>query len=207
MGYPAEVLKIFFERHLMKSSLAIVFAIATYTYYPIFFEDIKNISEYLYILFLLFAYFIIVNSVHGFYKYIVNEIKAKKYRKIKSEEAYGKTMEDFWCFTDGLSLETKSILKEFILTNNMKPYLCPSNRIVVLGISERLLNISNFIMTSATHTDDYMLDSALAAANLFSEEGKSNQWRIEVSQIKLEEQFYKLLKHSYEKYGRISHFD
>lgn len=85
--------------------------IVIYTYYPVFFESIKNTSEFVYSIFIFLIFFIFIHFTHNLYCFTLCKIKDKKDLKQKDEEDYKKSMENLWKFVDGLPLKTKKSLK------------------------------------------------------------------------------------------------
>lgn len=205
MGHVVEILKMFFEKYFIKSVLSAIFAIATYTYYPSFYAKVKSESEVLYWIFLFLVSFAIVHSIHVSYSVLFEKFKNRNFTRKKCEENYKTSMETIWSNVDRLPDESISIIVKLIETNNSKAYLCSTDKMHIV-LASNLFIVSSFILTNNTEIDKYMLDSKLTDINEHHKREKNTLWRVEVLQIKLQDDFYKILKHSYEKYGRISHF-
>lgn len=212
MGHFTELLKIFLEKHFIKSILSVVFTIATYTYYPFLFGNIKSISEVIYILFIFLTYFISIHFAHTLYGFILRKIQDNKYAKLKNKKEHNELMESLWSYIDKFSPEDKKLLKQFIETKNEKPYICFKHKIDKDNFQNlynkyKYMIVSDFTLQQTTSIDDYIPDiMVLAAKNSFGS-CQSGSFEQILVQIKLEDEFFKHLKYSYETYGRISHFD
>ena len=210
MNCLGEILKIFFEKYFVKTILSVIIATIIYIYYPVIFVEIKNSSEIAYAFFLFCVPFMIIYALHALWGKAWHKMQLNRETALQNKENYERLMEELWSYVDRLPTDTKRVLKEFIKTNNSKPYLCPPDRIYCLCITENLLVKTNFTMTNETPTDKYILQDAMLMwiVGIHNAENHgSKQWQIELVQIKLADSFYKNLKHSYEKYGKISNFD
>lgn len=209
------LLKPLFEKYLFTTIISFVIAILGVFLFPDVFNLKERAGDFLYFALLFFICFLVTN----FIKYLANSLKRKRIQvKLekqqkdsikKLEEIHKKQeLEKLWRYVDELNSSDKQYLLEFIRNSNaaikVDNYsldLCPS----------ALLNDINVIIS--TEEQNIIVDQI--KRNNFSENimvfappdgpmiGNSIQFR----QYKLKDDFYNLLKYSYEKYGKISHFD
>ena len=201
------ILKIFFEKNFITTILSVIFTILTYVYYPICFVNIKNTSELLHCVFIFFILFISIKFIIIFYRFILHKIEYYKNKKQINEYNYKESIENIFKIVDGLPLEKREQIKKLINTNNNKPCLLTKNINNCLDSNNYLFVVSDFVITNETQINNYILDNTLYSITSHHEKNNTSQWKIEVLQVKLNDNIYKLLKYSHETCGKISHFD
>lgn len=177
-----EIIKIFFEKHLIPTVISFVTAAIIYAFTPEDFWLLKKFKITGYFLFVAGVIFILIQLL----VFIKNQISEKRYlsslRKSNAEYERKENEEAFeklWDFVDGLSEVDRDYLKMFLKTDN-KPIVINNNRLYVY---DRLFN-SQYVKKQEGYDKQgsyvkYMLDPDL----------------------------YHNLKLSAELYGKIGHFE
>lgn len=200
-----ELLKIFLEKHLIPSVIAIIVGILSIAYTPEEAKLIVRIGKPLYaILFFCFA-FIIIEFILWIVKTIREKIdknrentRKKEYQESEMKEI----LENVWTLVDRMMPQDREMLMEFLKNNN--------SPICVKGeLSSNCLLTSSYVVSTVVPNDEKVTLNDPSGI-LDKKEGKifipKMSFGIQKRHYILRDDFYKILKYSYEKYGRISHF-
>lgn len=203
-----DLLKPLIEKYLFTTIISVALAILGVFLFPDVFNLKERAGDFIYGVLLFIIYFLITNLIN--HKRIQVKLERQQKDLIKKQEEIHKKkeLEKLWHYVDELNSSDKQYLLEFIRNSNaaikVDNYslnLCPSALLndinVIISTEEQNIivdhikrnNLSENIMVFAP-PDEPMI-------------GNSIQFR----QYKLKDDFYNLLKYSYEKYGKISHFD
>ena len=196
-----DLLKIIAEKHLKGAIASVAITIITVAFLPNLFGIDDKVGKALYgVLIFCIAYLLIECGVH-----ICNSVKSKLKQKRSDELNEKEVLERLWNYVDSLSPQDRNYLFEFHRTGNQpievrsNPYgtgLLSNRDIVVctekqqkcapeLNRNPELAEQSNF------HRPNIPYKTSPTSTKLY----------------RLKDSFFELLKYSYDKYGKISHFD
>ena len=198
-----DTLKIFFERHLIPTVSAVVASFITYYITPADNALLIKFNIIGFSVFLFCIWFLVIKLIIWFFEKIqCLSYSRKEEQRHSQREALQEreTMEALWTDVDRLSQSDYRLLLKFVRNEN-KPYL-----------------------TSGTHFGECLLNSGWVHKTISKPERKipiktqrsSSSKAIplpvyetisETYQYILNDDIYKLLKYSYEHYGKISHFE
>ena len=192
----ANVLKDILEKHLIPFIASVALAIISIIITPSDFWMIIKIGKIAFAIVVFCIAFLIIHGISYLFKFIQAKKRKKEnelYLKQVQEQEELRTLEKTWCEIDAMSQEERRLIKQFIETNN-KPYIEEG---MVFRFTNHLLNSDWVVSTTLPqnvdqdmhHDSDVMIYSGVAR------------------QYKLKEDVFKILKYSYEKYGKISHFE
>jgi hypothetical protein len=199
-------LKFLFEKHLIVSLLSFIFYVPFVSMYPsipIITDSIPTITYHIFIYILIFLTLLLVEHLLNYTKSNIQERRNSYYLQEKEKELFFDRLDRLWSFVDGLSIDDREILMYFIQSNN-SPY---ENQFE--SFYDSILNNRN-IMSSTTvkvqHKKDELTNPGIEEGmNRFMQSNPLNF--VEVKRYKLKDDFFSLLKYSYDVYNRISHFE
>ncbi|MCR5606181.1 MAG: hypothetical protein K6F69_05115 [Treponema sp.] len=173
-----DVLKIFFEKHLIPTVLSLVFSAVVYLVVPENNWIINKITDVGFYLLCAGIFFLIIEFVVYFYR-TLSERKcyAKEHKKYKDRDER-EAMEKLWSYIDELTESDRSILYSFIKNGNK-----------TIEMSERWYSPQLLLRN----------ESIVHCRTIYRGSTPVNQYI-------LDDDFYNNLKHSYMKYGKICHF-
>lgn len=155
------------------------------------------------VIFIFVCWMLIIESILVLVKYIkkiFSMIRDNQYRDAQREQQTKEILEALWTRVDEMSSVEKEHLKYFI-NNNNKPLLDRN----ISYPYEHLLN-SDWV-----HKTQYTGNKLISRkVNIINDNGQTEAKEFTYSvkyQYILKEPIYKILKYSWERYGRISHFD
>jgi hypothetical protein len=199
-----ELLKIFFEKHLIPTVLSIIIGILSVGLVPKDNLLLLRVGDSIFGLLIGCIAFVLIEFIIWIFKLIQNHLEHIENSQARIEENKFNEMqslENLWSFVDKLSISDYDYLINFLKSNN-KPIVF-SNRIF---LSESLFN-TQYVEVSICRSDNKNPNNAnneislnTTAFNLFELSGTKKQYR-------LTSDFFNLLKYSYEKYNKISHFE
>ena len=175
-----DAIKIFLEKHLIPTVIAVVSAIVALVVLPSDYWMITKVGKSLFFILVAGIVFLLIELLGVFWKFIKNswlraqgKIRHLQYAKEEEEE----TIEEFLSFVDKLPPEDRDLLMEFIKNEN-QPITKPCSMYVM--------------------RDSNSLYYTKALVSTKNRDGST--------QTKLKDEFYQLAKYIYEKRGSISHF-
>ena len=185
----AELLGVFVEKHLIPTVVSVGTSIAICAITPKDFFVIERLGIICHGALVFCIAFLIIEGLI----YLFRTIKSHNNR-VKEDEI----MEEFWTFTDKLSADDRDCLRKYLETNNAP--------------IESNVSYLGFCLFNSNCVDVTTVNKSRSIQNDIST--KPNKKTIveysailPVKQYKLKTKFYGLLKYSYEKYGKISHFE
>lgn len=201
-----DLVKIFFEKHLIPTVLSVIGAILSIAYLPKDNWMIIRLGDLITGVLVFCAYFVIIEFIIWIANFIKKQhIKNKSNRRRIEQNIINnkETLELLWGFVDNLSPDDYDCLIEFIKTNNQ-----PVERAGEFG-GHGCLFASNCIVstvkkppTPENEKRDVKTDNGLtrvAFPNMI--------YTPAIKQYKLKDDFFEILKYSFTVYGGISHFD
>lgn len=199
-----DLLKIFEEKHLIPVIASIAVAILFVTFLPNLFDLTSKAGKVLYLTLVFCIAFLLIYFGKYICSFFKNKIAKKRKQKKEEEEQEKEKMEDLWDYVDSLSPQDQCYLMEFLKTNN-KP-------IEMREVApNRLLSDSDNVACT-----EKKQASALDPSRKIEFEGDSMcipngisfmEDEPPVKLYRLKDDFFNLLKCSYEKYHKISHFE
>ncbi|HCT64743.1 MAG TPA: hypothetical protein DIC60_05685 [Lachnospiraceae bacterium] len=202
-----DVIKIFLDKYFIPTIIAIsatIFFVATY---PDCLKLRSNTNEFLYYILVFCLVFLFVLSICKAYKTICSKIErsnAKEQHQQYVETEKRKVLEELWTFVDKLSIPNKQALFSFLRTNNTPiessdTYASDSifyNRDIMHETIARAIQEESFCPTTNRKNNGHIvipIEHPIIS--------------IPVKKYRLNDSFFSLLKYSYGKYNRISHFE
>ena len=203
----AELLKVFLEKHLIPTIISIVFAIVCTALTPSNFIVIEKLGVFWHGLLAFSVCFILTQIVIAIFRSLQKKAKQRGIseahsQRIKKENEVA--LEQLWTYVDGLSPFDKEHLMTFIETANA-PIEKNCEFMGDCLFNSQLVNVT--IVKPSQETQLIIgqpIEKSPKAMRIPIGQMIFSQ---PVKQYKLKDDFYKLLKYSYDEYGRISHFN
>lgn len=198
-----ELFKTFSEKYLTHTLISTIVATLFLAKAPNLFGIKEKTSSALYWLFIFCVSFLVVKVIVFIYKAIIsnkNNNLLKESHEIGNKKAIIENLEFLWNYVDGLSPQDKKYLWQFLKTNNQP--------IEVRGIvcGNTILTNKDIVVTTqkeSTEKEIVTVESkGLTPEDLIIASGYTT-----ITLYKLKDNFFYLLKYSYQNYNRISHFD
>lgn len=205
----ASVLKIFLEKYLIPTVISVVGGILALLYLPEEYswmtEKIGKVTIVILVaglIFLLIEFIFLICKIGRKIYSKLNMIKSNNKYKIENEK---QVIEALWKNVESLSADDRELLIEFIENGNN-----PIERSSGIRYSfDSLLN-SKWVVSIEEYKEDEKLEFVLSEKS----KGKSIAvnpavfygGKTTVKKYKLNDEIYKLLKYSMDKYGKITHF-
>lgn len=198
-----DLLKLFCEKYLVPTVIAIVFSFITYYVTP---ADNKLLLKFTilgYAVFLFCVWFLIIEFViwvvqkiqyHNYSKGIEQSSKQRQARKLQEG------LESAWSEIDRLSPNDYKLLIQFV-TNGNKPYYSSGTH-----FGKCLLN-SEWVHKTVSKPAKQVLIQTKRTSSSRAIPLPVHETISETYQYILRNDIYQLLKYSYETYGKISHFE
>lgn len=205
----ASVLKIFLEKYLIPTVISVVGGILALLYLPEEYswmtEKIGKVTIVILVaglIFLLIEFIFLICKIGRKIYSKLNMIKSNNKYKIENEK---QVIEALWKNVESLSADDRELLIEFIENGN-NPIERPSG---IRYSFDSLLN-SKWVVSIEEYKEDEKLEFVLSEKS----KGKSiavnpavfYRGKTTVKKYKLNDEIYKLLKYSMDKYGKITHF-
>ena len=197
-----DVLKIFLEKYLVPTVIAIVFSFIAYYVTPTDNKLLVKFTIWGYAVFLFCVWFLIIELVI----WLVQKIQYHNYskgveqrNKQRQAEEWQQSLEFLWTDVDNLSSSDYKLLLRFIKNEN-QPY-CSSGT----PMGHCLLN-SDWVHKTVSKPAKRVLIKSNQRTSSKAIPIPVYETISETYQYILREDIYQMLKYSYEKYGKISHF-
>ena len=177
--YIGDAIKIFFEKHLIPTVISIVISILLLLVLPENNWMILKVGKNLFLMLVAGITFLLVKFVVFMFNSVlntINKISLQKDAKRKKEERMHKNTEEWLSFVDALPQKERELIIDFIKSDN------------------------EAIEKHAAHTIYYGLHTIYQKCVAKTELRNGNVL------IKLDEEFYQIMKAIYKKRGSISHF-
>ena len=191
-----EFIRVLIEKYGFRSIIAFILMILCITLTP---EDIIGLLPFesnnkYWIMALYFAIFIVIETLFLFLgRKIKNKISYSKYKNESIEENNKKALENLWSLIDTLSESERTEIRGFLKSTNIP--------IPKRGFSLGYSNYSTLLVEMEKRTE-------IKEKVTFADTGKEGILKAQCTHIyKLKDDVYELIKYSYEKHGKICHFE
>ena len=207
-----DLLKIIAEKYLVQTVASVALAILGVAFLPNLLDMTNKVGKTLYAVLIFCLGFLLIHGAKQIYTIAKNKAaeKNKKHlsdelRKREADENEAKAIERLWDYVDSLGLQDRHYLSEFLKTDNQP--------IEVMGEAFGFGLLANRNIVACT---DKKPKCAPVPNQKVEFEGylvfpppdaPYISYPTPTKLYRLKDDFFKLLKHSYVKYGKISHFD
>lgn len=206
-----DLLKIIAEKYLFQAIASAALAILAVAFFPNLFGITDKIGATWYGILIFCLTFLLLRCAKFVFILAKKKTAEKKEKKLsdelekrKAEERDAKTIEQLWDYVDSLTPQDKHYLIKFLKTGNQP--------IAIRGAAFDIGLLTNRDFVACTEkqqqctptlnqkneSDEYMAFSIPNINMIYSSP---------ITLYQLKDDFFELLKYSYEKYGKISHFD
>lgn len=196
-----ELLKLFIEKYLYQTLISVVVSIFCVAFFPDIFGIYKRMGKFIYGIFLFCITFLIISIIIYFKTTIKKKIQQTKYEREKNSCELQEDLENLWTYVDSLSVEDRNYLKIFLdngnapIERNGYPFIqglfTNTNIILCTEKEKKPIKTQNQDEIISSETFYHIYNSCVTQNKLY----------------RLRNEFYELLKYSYENYHKISHFD
>lgn len=198
-----EIIKVFLEKHLIPTVIAIGCSILSVALVPpSFWLNIKVGSTWFGV-FCFCMYFTLIQIIIHTSKFINGKVSNGNYERMQNAKKEKEFLESLWTLIDEMSQEDYNYLMKFIKSNNS-----PIEIVNTFYSCGCLFNSDYINVTTKRQSEE-----KLEAINYSNPKNGAVKIPIDrgmfmpaIKQYKLKPDFYDILKYSYETYGRISHF-
>lgn len=201
-----EFCKVFAEKHLIPSVIAIVGAIAALIFFPSDYWMIVKVGKFLFFVLVAGVVFLALKFLvfcwHKFVSY-KSDNHLKQYYSQNATKSEKKNIEELWTAVDKFNPDDRKLLHEFLESDNTPITRSSGNR--YFGHS---LLASNWVVSTEEYGEEeapIILPKELKGKVIPI--GDMRPSRAIIVKYKLNDDIYSALKYSKEKYGKISHFE
>lgn len=194
-----DLLKVLLGKHLYPAIGSMAMAILFVALKPNLFGIEKRVGKTLYGVLIFCIFFLAFELVRNFIRFLQRKIihmieheKAQEYQQQNDDKNERKKLENLWDYVDSLDVADQQYLLQFLKTKNEPIEKCPN------PFSELFSN-SNIMVCTSKPVKNLDENNSKNLDLIFFNSG--------MKLYKLRDDFYQVLKLSYEKYHRISHFD
>lgn len=207
-----DLLKIIAEKYLVQTVASVALAILGVAFLPNLLDMTNKVGKTLYAVLIFCLGFLLIQGAKLIYTIAKNKAAEKnkkrlsdELRKREADENEAKAIERLWDYVDSLGLQDRHYLSEFLKTDNQP--------IEVMGEAFGFGLLANRNIVACT---DKKPKCAPVPNQKVEFEGylvfpppdaPYISYPTPTKLYRLKDDFFKLLKHSYDKYGKISHFD
>lgn len=203
----ADILKLFLEKYFVPTLISVAISIFIVAKIPDILQISEKTNETLYFILIFCLVFLIVILTCKAYKSIhskIEHLKAKEQHQKYVETENRKALEILWKFVDKLSIPDKRALFNFLRTNN-----APIESSTI-HLGDSIFNNSNIMcetIVGSIQEKPYHSISNPKNRGLVYVPLEQPIISTPVKRYRLNDEFFSLLKYSYEEYNRISHFE
>lgn len=206
----ADLLKIFADRHLIPSTASLAVSILCVAFLPEALGISNSVGKFFYGALIFCLFFLLLQFVKYMFKVFKGMIARKAKRRAEdkenkqNEQAKEKeSLEKLWKYVDSLSPQDKNYLRVFLKNENQPIELIYEEHGWGL-LSNKKIVVSTEKTTRAQFNNTMELDGRqIYIPNTMEYDAGYSYTTL----YKLSDDFYDLLRYSYDKYKRISHFD
>lgn len=207
-----DLLKIIADKYLVQTVASVALAILGVAFLPNLLDMTNKVGKTLYAVLIFCLGFLLIQGAKQIYTIAKNKAAEKnkkrlsdELRKSEADENEAKAIERLWDYVDSLGLQDRHYLSEFLKTDNQP--------IEVMGEAFGFGLLANRNIVACT---DKKPKCAPVPNQKVEFEGylvfpppdaPYISYPTPTKLYRLKDDFFKLLKHSYDKYGKISHFD
>jgi hypothetical protein len=207
-----DLLKIIAEKHLAQTVASIALAILGVAFLPNLLDMTNKVGKTLYGVLIFCLGFLLIQGAKQIYTIAKNKAAEKnkkrlsdERRKREADENEAKAIERLWDYVDSLGLQDRHYLSEFLKTDNQPIEVMGEAFVFGLLANRNIVACTDKKRKCAPSPDrkvefDGHLVFPPPDASYISYHAPTKLYR-------LKDDFFKLLKYSYDKYGKISHFD
>ncbi len=200
-----DVLKLFLEKHFIPAIASITIALLVTAYTPEKISLYIRLGKNLYIALIFLITFLAIEFVIWLAKkilWIIRKVQDNNWQEQREKEWKREQLEQLWTYVDQASLYDKELLMDFLKSDNAPI----ESKGFYMG--NGLMNSKYVVSTEVPNNDELTVQDP---CGVFGDKGANLKisemaFSIHKRQYKLADDFYELLKYSYETYGRISHF-
>jgi|GEM_PF-2860738 len=189
------------DKHLITSMISIIVTILVYSITPADNSILFSVGSTFFLILIFCITFLIVKFLMVLFRWVNKKRYAFSNKKEKAEYVgmdFRNKLEQTWTYIDSLTPSERKLIEKFIESDN-KPYVENGN---VYHTFDAFLN-SDLIHKRQMYRDSNDSIEYVTSVNIHNMFENNNLY----SEYVLNDDFYKLLKYSKEKYGKISHFD
>lgn len=200
-----EFFKAIADKYLIRAILSGIIAVAVFLFTPEENWILEKLGKAVFVLFISGALFIIISFLVVCYDKIQKwkrRIGYKHASKISDAIREKEQVEKLWEDVDRMTPEDRALLLQFIKSNNA-PYA--ENR-SVYRCGNSLLT-SEWVISADVYTGRELPCLGPSGKPVENLPKELQTYKETVTQYKLRDDVFNFLKYSYEKYGRISHFE
>lgn len=201
----AELLKTFVEKHLIPTVISVGVAIGICVFTPNGFIVVQNLGMAWHGILVFCICFLLIQGVIALARAIEKAIHSRRYARSRDERALEneeELMETIWTYVDGLSPDDKESLMRFLETDN-----APIDSQATYFGNSLFASDCVDVTTVQPEQKEVIASVPSGTPTRVPRIGfRTIAFSQPVKRYKLKNKFYELLKYSYEKYGRISHF-
>lgn len=203
----ADVIKIFLEKYFLSTIISVAATIVIVAIRPNTFQIAEKTNEILYFILVFCLVFLLVLLIGKTSKMIRSNIRNSTARKEHDkyiENENRKALETLWTFVDKLSATDKQALLDFLKSNNA-PFESSAHY-----FGDSIFLNDKIMCETIVGTVPEEFEAPIRNPNLSGHivmPIERHIMQIPVKKYKLKDEFFALLKYSYQKYNRISHFE
>lgn len=207
-----DLLKIIAEKYLVQTVASVALAILGVAFLPNLLDMTNKVGKTLYGVLIFCLGFLLIQGTKQIYTIVKNKAAEKNKKRLSDElrkrevdENEAEAIERLWDYVDSLGLQDRHYLSEFLKTDNQP--------IEVMGEAFGFRLLANRNIVACTDKKQKCAPAPNQKVEFEEHLGFSPLGALHISYpaptklYRLKDDFFELLKHSYDKYGKISHFD
>ena len=204
-----DLLKIIAEKHLAQTVASIALAILGVAFLPNLLDMTNKVGKTLYGVLIFCLGFLLIQGAKQIYIIAKNKAAEKnkkrlsdELRKREADENETEAIEWLWDYVDSLGLQDRYYLSEFLKTDNQP--------IEVMGEAFGFGLLANRNIVACTDKKRKCAPTPNRKVEFevhLAPDAPYISYSAPTKLYRLKDDFFKLLKYSYDKYGKISHFD
>lgn len=203
----ADVLKVFLEKYFLSTIVSVAATIVIVAIRPNVFQIAEKTNEILYFILVFCVVFLLVLLICKGFKIIRSIIQNSAAREGQNkyiENENRKALETLWTFVDKLSAADKQTLLDFLKSNNEPIQSSAYYFGDSIFLNDRIM-CETVVGTVPEDFEVPITTPKMDGHIVMPIEHHIAQ--IPVKKYRLKDEFFSLLKYSYQKYNRISHFE
>ena len=207
-----DLLKIIAEKYLVQTVASVALAILGVAFLPNLLDMTNKVGKTLYGVLIFCLGFLLIQGAKQIYTIAKNKVAEKnkkrlsdELRKREADENEAEAIEQLWDYVDSLGLRDRHYLSEFLKTDNQP--------IEVMGEALGFRLLANRNIVACTDKKQKCVPAPNRKVEFEGHlvfpppDASYMAYSAPTKLYRLKDDFFELLKHSYEKYGKISHFD
>ena len=206
-----DILKVILEKYLIPTIISVFITIIVLAYWPDLLEIRSKTNSTMYGIMIFCGVLLLTLLVVSILKGIVTRFgkwQDSQYHRTQSQNYQKReniaALESLWNYVDGLSPMDRETLHVFIKTNNAPVKSRTQYYTGSIFTNENIMNMS--IVGSREQNTERFVDSDFSKEHILMPLSNPTFFMAE-KQYRLKDDFFNLLKYSYDNYHRISHFE